>query len=299
MCFIILQLNINKISATVYHNHTFLPNLTKRHLKAHQWGRQQKLITKHHPNSIYPWLWAGWRRFVYTGADRLLLLLMLRKLNGLIFISTKGIENSWPFQWYQLIPCKSKSDFRSCLNQLGFLSKEKNDRKCKRKRSEGGNFIFSVKCILIWTEGSIQSRRAKNPDLRDSQCNYSLTLALLIPVTAETLPFASLHRKAIPLCVSLCLSISAPTWFNFMSSSNKDKKGTEHSERSSLCSSAQSQLHTTLHSLSRAISVSNWEREHITNASKGPDKPSMLTRTSNVVGRKKVTLRVRMGYQCF
>lgn len=37
-------------------------------------------------------------------ADLLLLLLMLRKLNGLIFISTKGMENSWPFQWYQLIP---------------------------------------------------------------------------------------------------------------------------------------------------------------------------------------------------
>lgn len=37
-------------------------------------------------------------------ADRLLLLLMLRKLNGLIFISTKGMENSWPFQWYQLMP---------------------------------------------------------------------------------------------------------------------------------------------------------------------------------------------------
>lgn len=47
----------------------------------------------------------------YTGADRLLLLLMLRKLNGRIFISTKGMENSCPFQWYQLIPCKDKQEW--------------------------------------------------------------------------------------------------------------------------------------------------------------------------------------------
>lgn len=47
---------------------------------------------------------------------------MLRKLKGLIFISTKGIENSWPFQWYQLIPCRrEKCHFRSCFNQRGML----------------------------------------------------------------------------------------------------------------------------------------------------------------------------------
>lgn len=136
----------------------------------------RQLRLKHHrphPNSAYLWLWpglgderwvGGW--VVYSGADRLLLLLMLRKLNGLIFISTKGMENSWPFQWYQLIPCESKSGiFKHRCSLFEFLRKAQASEKITEliiDQARGGKCYNFSGTSLVSVESRAPNRRAKN-----------------------------------------------------------------------------------------------------------------------------------------
>lgn len=122
---------------------------------------------------------------------------MLRKLNGLIFISTKGIENSWPFQWYQLIPCKSQSTILEVAQINGTVWTRKGhfrvtvtDCECKIIVWRW-KILFSVWIFFFNLTGAVVGQ---NPNLRSS------SIMNFVQLYSHTSHVNPPHHQNLPLC---------------------------------------------------------------------------------------------------